>query len=152
MRPVKLPDDEEFLRTLYFSTRDDLFFPDENVKIQILTMQFAGQSRTYAAQYPDAEHNVIMVDGESVGRVMIDRREDAVHLIDIALLPAARNKGIGSMLLDQLKTYAYAREVPIELSVVKTNPALRLYESVGFDIVEDVDPYVTMRWTPDKVF
>lgn len=152
MRPVKLPDDEEFLRTLYFSTRDDLFFPDENVKIQILTMQFAGQSRTYAAQYPDAEHNVIMVDGESVGRVMIDRREDAVHLIDIALLPAARNKGIGSMLLDQLKTYAYVREVPIELSVVKTNPALRLYESVGFDIVEDVDPYVTMRWTPDKVF
>ena len=152
LRPVEMPDDEPFLRMLYFSTRDDLdlFFPDENAKAQILTLQFAGQSMTYAKQYPEADHDVIMIDGESVGRMMVDRRADAVHLIDIALLPTVRNAGIGSSLLDRLKAQARSHSLPVELSVVKTNPAVRLYEREGFVVIADNDPYVFMRWTPES--
>ena len=55
------------------------------------------------------------------------------------LEPALQNQGLGARLLQALTAQAEARALPTRLSVLSTNPALRLYLRHGFEI-EDQDP------------
>ncbi|CAN5620894.1 hypothetical protein BH18ACI3_BH18ACI3_20050 [soil metagenome] len=93
LRPVVLPDDEAFLQDLYATTRDDLnvMIPDESQLRQLLLMQYRGQKVTYAAEYPNASHDIVLLDDESVGRLIVDQRPAAIHGVDLALLPQVRN-------------------------------------------------------------
>lgn len=58
--------------------------------------------------------------------------------IAIALFREYRNKGIGTRMMEQMtalmKTEGYAR---VSLSIAKGNPALRLYERLGFKIIDE---------------
>lgn len=149
LRPVE-DADNAFLRDLYGSTRADEIaqvpWSDEEVSA-FLDMQFTAQKTDYAARFPDAEHSIIEVDGQSVGRIWIDRRDAEIRLIDIALLPEARGGGTGTQLLERLQSEAERAAKPLRHSVYKTNlGALRLYERLGFQVVEDFETHVLMEW------
>lgn len=62
----------------------------------------------------------------------------------VSLLPSFRGKGIGSVLLKKFLEEIKQRNLPgISLSVQKENPAHRLYERLGFEIVrEQADTWV----------
>lgn len=56
----------------------------------------------------------------------------------VSLLPSFRGKGIGTVLLVKFLEEIQKRNLPgISLSVQKENPAYRLYERLGFEIVSD---------------
>jgi len=94
--------------------------------------QFESQSRHYASYYPDAEHVVILVDGQPGGRMIIDRREDSLHIVDIALLPAFRGSGVGTELVTELLGEAARRGVPVTCHVEVGNPARSFWQHLGF--------------------
>lgn len=145
-----MPDDDAFLQELYFTTRDDLdgIFPDEEQKRQLLLIQYKGQTLTYANQFPDASHDVIELDGEPVGRLMVSRQRDAVQCVDISLRPEMRNIGIGTIVLRDLLAESTSRGLPCVLQVLKANPARHLYERLGFTIEGDDGMRFFMKWTP----
>lgn len=58
--------------------------------------------------------------------------DDATPELTIAVLPEYRGKGIGNRLLTKLLEYARLHYVSISLSVIEENPALRLYQRLGF--------------------
>ncbi len=59
--------------------------------------------------------------------------------MSIALLPPARNKGIGTKLLQEfIATVRAAGHPGISLSVDQRNPAMRLYLREGFEVVNTV--------------
>lgn len=62
----------------------------------------------------------------------------------VSLLPSFRGKGIGTVLLEKFLEEIKQRNLPgISLSVQKENPAHRLYERLGFEIVrEQADTWV----------
>jgi ribosomal protein S18 acetylase RimI-like enzyme len=146
LKPVAHPGDDDFLRELYISTRDDLagLFSDEAQGRALLTIQYNAQNVSYAQQFPGASHDIILLDGDAVGRIMVERRGDAILLVDIALLPEARNRGIGTGLLKMLMEEG--RRAAIELSVLKTNRARSLYERLGFRIIGDNGTHYLMRF------
>ena len=148
LRPVELPDDEDFLQELYFSTRDDLrgLFGDEQQERQLMSAQYQGQKMTYAQEYPNSSHDIILFDGMAVGRLMINRLDDAIHGIDLALLPEYRNRGIGAEILQILFAEAANRQVPFQISVVKSNPAIRLYLRSGLTVDGETPTHVLMSW------
>jgi ribosomal protein S18 acetylase RimI-like enzyme len=154
LRPAQ-PADETFLRRVYASTRaDELamvpWTPEE--KAAFLDMQFTAQKTDYRARFPRSEHSIVLVDEVEVGRVWIDRGEDEIRLIDIALLPERRNGGTGTTLLRGLQAEASAADRPLRHSVYKQNTgALRFYQRLGFQVVEDFETYVLMEWIPDRV-
>ncbi len=99
LRPIT-PEDEDFLYRVYASTREDELAPldwDDEQKESFLKMQFAAQHKFYTEQFPRAEFQVILLDQEPIGRLYLDHRDDEIRLIDIALLPSHRNRGIGEL-------------------------------------------------------
>lgn len=140
-------DDEAFLLKLFGSTRIDEFKFLGGGAGQIdalIKMQFNLQRQQYEAGYPDAEHNIILHDGQPIGRIFVDESEREIALVDIALMPEFRNQGIGRYLLDQLLARANAVNKPVHLHVTKLNPARRLYERLGFSIVSEDGMYFEM--------
>src|SRR5712664_2086303 len=104
LRPVSL-DDQAFLFQVYASTRleEVALVPwNDEQKQAFLQMQFNAQTQSYQREFPGAEYLVILHDGVPAGRLTIERSDKAILLIDIALLPAYRNFGIGSGLIQDL--------------------------------------------------
>jgi len=143
--------DIPFLRALYASTREDEmrlldWVPDQ--KDAFLAQQFGAQHRYYHEQFPDADFLIIERDGEAIGRVYLHRRTDELRLVDIALIPAARNEGLGKALLLDLLDEATAAGLPVRIHVERFNPAMRLYLRLGFRPIEDQGVYQLMEWRP----
>src|SRR5687767_10295955 len=132
------PDDELFLLQLYASTREDEFrfvVLEEGQKEALIKMQYDIRRVQYDAGYPQAEASIILLDDRPAGRMLLDEGEREFELVDIALLPEHRNSGIGTQLIRQLLDRAVSARKPVRLQVLKTNPALRLYERLGFSRV-----------------
>jgi ribosomal protein S18 acetylase RimI-like enzyme len=150
LRPFR-PDDQEFLYTLYASTRlheiAGFGWPTAQQEM-FLRMQFNAQYRSYESAYPQAEHQIVEQDGEPIGRIMVLREKASVLLVDIALLTEHRGRGIGGELLRGLIRECARDAVPMRLQVLKTNPALRLYERLGFTCTGEDQMYIQMEWQP----
>lgn len=67
--------------------------------------------------------------------------------LSIALLPTHRGKGIGTALLSALLVTAQTRCRAVCLSVSLDNPAARLYQRLGFEVVSrDATSLIMRRW------
>ncbi|MDQ4124127.1 MAG: GNAT family N-acetyltransferase [Actinomycetota bacterium] len=151
LRPAG-PADEPFLRDVYASTRaaelERVPWTDEQ-KRAFTDDQFTAQDTYYRQHYSGASYQVILVDGEPAGRLYVARWAEEIRIMDIALLPQFCGNGIGTRLLTELRDEAEAAEKTLSIHVEAFNPALRLYERLGFRRVEDRDPYVFMEWRPE---
>ncbi len=143
--------DYAFQRYLYGSTRAEEMerfpFSDEQ-KAAFLDQQFGAQYEHYRIHYPTCERNLIERDGRAIGRLWIDEWRDQIRLVDIALLPEARGTGIGTDLLREVLRRGAAAGKPVTIHVEGFNPALRLYERLGFQHVDTNGVYYLMKWTP----
>lgn len=141
--------DLPFLAGVYASTRAEELaltgWPDE-MKLQFLEHQFNAQHTDYARNYPDAERLVIEHGGEDVGRLYLDEESARFNLIDIALLPAARGKGLGGAILADIIEQAEATGKTVMIYVEKNNPARRLYDRLGFVCESDEGVYDLLKW------
>ena len=150
-RPIR-ENDKDFLCRLYATTRADemAMVPwSEKEKSEFLSMQFNAQHQYYHGQFSDADFLIISQDAATIGRVYIQRRVDEIRLIDIALLPEHRGSGLGTQLLNELLLEAEQKQLPVRIHVEHFNPALRLYERLGFQQIEDQGVYYLMEWNSD---
>ena len=148
LRPAQ-EDDLPFLYRVYASKRQEelaLVEWDEAQKDWFLRMQFDLWTRSYAQMFPEADCQVVLRDGQPIGRLMVDRTPDHILLVDIALLPEQRNAGIGTVLVKTVVSEAASAGKPVVLHVEKFNRARSLYERLGFSITEWNDVYLAMRW------
>lgn len=139
------------MRQLYGATREEEMkrFPfDELQKKEFLDQQFAAQYQHYQLHYPTCERNIIEKDGRPVGRLWVDEWKDEIRLVDIALMPEARGSGIGTSLVRSVLDRGASAGKPVTIHVEGFNPALRLYERLGFVKVDTNGVYFLMKWTP----
>lgn len=145
-------EDEAFLYRLYATTREEeLTALGWNAAQQelFLKMQFNIQHRAYSTNYPQADSYIIIVDGEQAGRLMLNRTDEEIFMIDLALLPEYRGLGIGSTLFKELLAEGAESGRPVILHVLKDNVnAIRLYEKLGFNMSADVGMYFRMECVP----
>ena len=151
LRPVTA-EDEGFLYSVYASTREaelaDVDWTEED-KAAFLWQQFEAQARHYREQYDGAAYHVIEVDDRPVGRLYVARRADEIRIMDIALLPENRRRGIGTGLLRELLDEGARTGKWVTVHVEQFYPARGLYERLGFRWARDVGVYVLMQWSPD---
>lgn len=150
LRPVQ-PADHELLLAIYASTRtDEMALVDWTTeqKESFLRMQFEAQTRYYIENYSGAEFQVILHDDQPVGRLYIHHKVDEIRIMDIALLPDHRGHGIGSTLLNEILKKGEAANLPVSIHVERMNPALRLYERLGFRLREDKGVYLLLEKKP----
>src|SRR5215210_7023090 len=96
------PEDAPFLLALYKSSRGDdlrgLGWEEERVG-EFLNMQYEAQQRFHANEYRRPVDQIVMRDGEPIGRLMFEPREHEIRCVEVALLPDYRSSGVGSHLL-----------------------------------------------------
>jgi ribosomal protein S18 acetylase RimI-like enzyme len=150
LRPAR-DGDREHLFAVYASARAEELVQtgwSDDEKEHFLRLQFEAQDRQYREHYPGAEFMVIEVGRRPAGRIYVHRGAREIRLMDIALLPEHRSRGIGSRLIRTLQTDAAAAGVPVGIHVELFNPARRLYERLGFAPVEERGFYLFMEWRP----
>jgi GNAT superfamily N-acetyltransferase len=150
LRPTQASD-TAFLEAVYASTRmAELevtpWTPEQ--KAGFCRQQFTAQAEHYRKHYPTAEYAVIEKDGAPAGRLYVDRWAREIRIMDIALLPEFRGAGLGTEILRTLQEEARSVGKVLSIHVEKFNPALRLYERLGFRAKENKGVYVLMEWQP----
>jgi len=143
--------DLPFLSRLYASTRAeelDVTTWSAEQKAAFLDMQFRAQHAHYRQHYPEADWLVIVQGGNDIGRLYIERWPSQHRVIDIAFLPEYRRKGFGAALLSDLIDEAGAVGKAVSIHVEKNNPAMQLYQRLGFAVAEDKGVYDLMVRSP----
>jgi len=141
------PDDESFLFAVYASTREQELAGlgwDEKQKDAFIRMQYVIREKSF----PRVADRIVVFEGNSVGRLTVDRTEEAIWIRDIALLTQYRNAGIGSGLIKDLMREAAECGQALMLHVLFVSPALKLYERLGFSITGSHAGYLEMTWLP----
>jgi ribosomal protein S18 acetylase RimI-like enzyme len=144
--------DLPFLARLYASTREEELAPvpwSAEEKQAFLASQFQAQRHHYRTHYSDSAFDVIEERGAPAGRLYLQVRQTQLHIIDIALLPDWRRRGIGTAILQALQEAGRSCGMGVGIMVEKFNPALRLYQRLGFTDIADHGVYLEMEWRPD---
>lgn len=131
--------DREFLAELYASTRAEELRPvawPPAQKRAFLRDQFELQWAHYRRHYPVAQWLVVLHEGAAAGRMYVEATRGEVRLMDVALVEALRNRGIGTALMRCLLDDADARGLPVTLHVEPFNPAAAWYQRLGFVTLE----------------
>lgn len=153
LRPIR-ESDQPFLRKLYGSTRQDEMkqsgWPQAEID-KFLDFQHKAQHTHYMREYSTSQFDLILADGEKVGRLYVDRRKDEIRIVDIALLPEHRGKGWGSFYLLQLLEEGKKQQLPVRIHVEHNNPALNLYKRLGFQQMDTNGVYLLMEKQPNPV-
>ena len=142
------PADEKFLFQVYAGVRREEIAAwgwSPAQQEAFLRMQFMAQQSSYRARYPQAAFSLIRRNEVPAGSLIVARDADAVVLVDIALLPEHRRKGVGQRLLEGLRAEAAAADLPLRLSVRRDNPAIKLYARIGLAVVAEDEVYLMME-------
>jgi ribosomal protein S18 acetylase RimI-like enzyme len=143
--------DTAFLFAVYASTRAEELGQTNwsaEQKTAFCSQQAQAQANHYRQHYPTAQYFIIESQQQPAGRLYVDHWEKEIRIMDIALLPSFRGKGIGTQLLRSLQNEAAEAGKLLSIHVESFNPAKRLYERLGFQVAEDKGVYQLMTWSP----
>lgn len=143
------PSDHDFMFRLFSILKIDelqAWSWDERMRETMLRMQFDAHERHFRTNFPGADDALVRLGEEPVGRMIVLRGAEALHLADVALLPEFRGRGIGNGLIRNLQAEAATTGVPVRLNCFQANPAIRLYTRLGFATVADRGTHRLMEW------
>lgn len=91
----------------------------------------------------------IVLDQEKpIGVLKVRRGEYNWVVVQFQLCPSVQGKGLGTRLMHDVIQQAHAANAPLTLSVLRNNPARRLYESLGFMVTGSSDHEYSMKLAP----
>jgi ribosomal protein S18 acetylase RimI-like enzyme len=140
LRPARAGD-FAFCARLYFSAMEKI--------IRDLKLDAARQEANLRHLWEVAQVQIIISGGVDAGWMQCAARDDGLYLEQIFIDAPFRRRGIGTRLITDLIGRAARNGQPMTLAVVRQNPALRLYERLGFRIADEDDRKFYMRREPD---
>lgn len=145
--------DFEFITALYAETRAQelaaVSWPHE-AKREFLDAQCRLQRDHYLKHYVGADRLLIEHASQPIGRVYVHAKPKEIRLMDIALLREQQNRGIGTVIVRSLQDEARRLGADLTLHVEPTNPAQRIYERLGFHLIENRGIYDFLAWSPSS--
>jgi GNAT superfamily N-acetyltransferase len=151
LRPVT-KDDDQILIEIYKSSRGDdlrgLGWAEDRIS-EFLEMQYEAQQKFFENEYKRATDEIVLRQGQTAGRLVVERREHEIRFIDVALLPEHRNHGAGAFLIRKLQDEARRKRKPLRLQVIRFNRAVSLLERTGFVRTSETGTHFQMEWLPD---
>jgi ribosomal protein S18 acetylase RimI-like enzyme len=145
LRPAR-QEDEAFLFALFCTSPEYAYLPAE-MRDQLLRMQYSAQRSAYGQEFPGSGYEVVLQDEERVGRFWVAGRDEDFYLVDVALLPEYRGKGIGSALINELQKHARNAGKAVRCSVSRFNSgSLRFHQRHGFVVDSEDEMNFSLVW------
>jgi GNAT superfamily N-acetyltransferase len=135
-RPAR-EEDFDYCAALYFEGMETI--------IKELNLDMAAQTANLRERWDVAQVRIVTIDGTDVGWLQSFIQDDALFLGQLFVDKSLRGQGIGTELIKGLITEAASAGRAVALGVVKTNPALRLYERLGFRVTHHDERKFYMR-------
>jgi ribosomal protein S18 acetylase RimI-like enzyme len=88
---------------------------------------------------------IVLVGDEAVGLLKVSRDGGDWYVHQIQLKPLWQGQGLGTWLIQSVIDDARTAGASLRLDVLKANPARRLYERLGFIVVEETPRVYEMR-------
>jgi len=102
----------------------------------LLNMQFEAHEQHLRANFAHADDALLWLGATPVGRLVVQRAASHIHLVEVVVLAAQRNRGLGSAVMAALQHEARQQQLPLRLNCWLSNtPALRWYARLGFAVV-----------------
>jgi GNAT superfamily N-acetyltransferase len=140
LRPARTHD-FDFCEALYFAGMESI--------IRELKLDRVAQVLSLRRQWEMTQVRIITLDGADIGWLQSTTRGDALFLAQLFVQASFQRRGIGTEVINRLIGEAARGCQAVELAVVRVNPALRLYEPLGFRITHEDDRKFYMRRDPD---
>jgi len=140
LRPA-VSQDFEYCKRLYFTGMKKI--------IEELGLDMAAQAASFLQNWDLAEVRIIAVGNSDVGWLQSSVRDDGLFVAQLFVDDPFQGQGIGTEVMNRLIGEASRLNQGVRLAVVKTNPALRLYERLGFHITHEDDRKFYMKRNPD---
>jgi GNAT superfamily N-acetyltransferase len=148
-RPMKITlrnavaQDFEYCKCLYFAGMKNI--------IEELGLDMTAQTATFREQWAVEQVRIISADDSDVGWLQSDVRDEGLFVAQLFVDGPFQRQGIGTQVVKQLIGEAAGLDRAVNLEVVKINPALRLYQRLGFRITHHDDRKFYMTRDPDAV-
>ena len=110
----------------------------------------AFQAAVFRKNYVPAEIQVITFAEKDIGMLSLENREEDVFLRAIEIYPDYQGQGIGTAIIQKIIAQAALNMKPVFLQVLKVNPAKRLYEHLGFSVVNETVTHFQMKTSLSK--
>lgn len=136
LRPAR-PGDFDFCSGLYFEGMENT--------IKELNLNMEAQLAGFRRRWDETQVMIITLDGTDIGWLQSFVKEDGLFLAQLFVDRALRGQGIGTAMVKALIEEAARAGRALTLGVVKTNPALRLYERLGFRTTHEDERKFYMR-------
>jgi ribosomal protein S18 acetylase RimI-like enzyme len=108
------------------------------------------QQKYHRDNFNPAMTAIITLDEKDIGYIIEAGEPEYVNLVSIHILPEFQNRGIGTMLIEEMLARAAAAGRAVRLHVLKINPATALYKRLKFRIIGETDNHYVMEWQPPK--
>ena len=108
----------------------------------------ASQRARFDDMFDVSEIQVIVLAGGDAGFIAARHAPDEIRLFHIMIAAEFQNQGLGTAVLRELLAVAQVRGVPVRLQVLRVNPARRLYDRLGFAVIEETPTHNRMLWRP----
>ena len=92
---------------------------------------------------------LVIIDGRRAGNICVRQGPDSIYVENIQISPALQGHGIGSYILHRIIDGSAKKSV--KLTTFDHNPAKRLYERMGFSVVDRKGVTLRMEKLPNKV-
>ena len=142
--------DLNFLFRVFASTRQDITFSTipEQQKQMLMQQQFQAQTLHYAKEFGSADFLIVMQGKAQIGRLTVNRSDDEIRVVDIAILPEWRGKGIGTKIISDLLNEGHVSDKPVRLHAEKAQRVVDFYKRLGFVVVNELEMHFFMECTP----
>lgn len=98
------------------------------------------QQDHFAQNFNPHNRQIIRIDEQDAGVIAVEQRDGERYIALIEILPAFQGRGVGTAIILSQINAAHSKGFPLSLHVLKTNNlARRLYERLGFVIIQDED-------------
>jgi GNAT superfamily N-acetyltransferase len=105
----------------------------------------ADQRRRFISTFVPSASRLVVAYGRAIGQFAVEASQNEVFLSGIYLLPAYQGQGLGSHILSDLLANAGRLGLPVRLQVLLGNPARRLYDRLGFEVIDQTETHIIMR-------
>lgn len=147
-RPVQ-PSDADFLYEMFVASRERELAPLPSPMRDVLArQQYDVYRRGMGADYPDAHQLIVCAGANRAGMLFLAERPGVLWVIDLALHPERRNRGLGSAVLGRLMDTCRKSGRVLRGSVAPHNPARRLYARLGIRECDASQGYIQLEWRP----
>lgn len=96
-------------------------------------------------EYQFENAKIILHNNRKIGLLKKSESEEYIKLIQIQISPEYQGQGIGKQVIKSIIYDAFKKDKAVHLSVLKDNPAKRLYLNLGFEIIDENSHSLIMR-------